>query len=50
MRLGDECTAGRLLADRAEPANAVDAGVVVVGDAAKALHSYAGLTRMFRKE
>jgi len=48
LRLGDERTAGRVLASRAEPADAVAAGIVVVGDlTTTALYSYAGLTRMF---
>ena len=42
-RVGDERTANRVLADRGEPADTVDAGVVVVGEAVKVLYSYAGL-------
>jgi hypothetical protein len=47
LPLGDERNAGRALADRAEPADTVEAGIVAAGDVATALYSYAGLTRMF---
>jgi hypothetical protein len=47
LPLGDERNAGRVFVDRAEPADAVEAGIVAVGDVATALYSYAGLTRMF---
>ena len=43
LRLGDQRAAKRVLADRGEPADSVEDGIVVVGDVVTALYSYAGL-------
>ena len=47
LRLGDERTVGHMLADRTEPADAVEDGIVAVDGVTAALYSNAGLTRMF---